>query len=195
MSEIKSALELALERTADVKSDKSSLEAHESKQTGMKLAGKFLDEPGTDVAGEIKKADRSRQAAIKEGFFQVMMSHLALPSQESDVSRLQTIQAGIKAVVRDQGMVDGLMDQVIQYLNQFLDTKVQLTERLREQFEPRLRQKEQQIAAQTGRPVRLEPENDPEFAQALAQNLQQLQAQYGQVVDQAKEQLEALFTQ
>ncbi len=195
MSEIKSALELALERTADVESDKSSLEAHESRQAGMKLAGKFLDDPSIDVNGEIKKADRPQRSAIKEGFFQVMMSHLALPNQESDLTRLQTVQSGINSVVRDTRMVDGLMDQVIQYLNQYLDTKNQLTERLREQFEPRLRQKEQQIAAQTGRPVRLEPENDPDFAQALTQNMQQLQAQYGQVIDQAKDQLESLFKQ
>lgn len=195
MSEIKSALELALERTADVKGDKSSLEAHEAKQEGMRLAGKFMEDAGVDVAAAIKRVDRPRRAATRAGFFQVMMSHLALPSQESDLLRLQSVQNGIKTVVREGRLVDGLMDQVVQYLQQYLDTKNQLTERLREQFEPRLRQKEQQIAAQTGRTVRLDPANDPEFAQALNQNLQQLQAQYGQVVEQAKEQLEGLFAQ
>jgi len=193
MSEIKSALELALEKTADVKSDKSKVEAHESRQTGMRLAGKYLDDPGVDVAREIKQLDRSRRAAAKEGFYQVMLSHLALPGQESDVQRLKVVQQGLEAVVRDRHSVSGLMDQVIQYLQQYLDTKNQLTERLREQFEPRLRQKEQQIAQQTGQRVRLDPANDPEFAEALNQNLQRLRSQYGQVVDQAKEQIDQLF--
>ena len=193
MSEIKSALELALEKTADVKSDKSKVEAHEARQTGMRLAGRFLDDPGVDVAREIKQLDRSRRAAAKEGFYQVMLSHLALPGQESDVQRLKVVQQGLEAVVRDRHSVSGLMDQVIQYLQQYLDTKNQLTERLREQFEPRLRQKEQQIAQQTGQRVRLDPANDPEFAEALNQNLQRLRAQYGQVVDQAKEQTDQLF--
>lgn len=193
MSEIKSALELALERTADVKSDKSRLEAHESRQKGMRLAGRFLDDPTIDVKREIDREERPRRRPVAAGFFQVMMSHLALPAQESDLERLHKVQKGLEQVIRDRRMVEGLMDQVIQYLQQYLDTKNQLTERLREQFQPRLRQKEQQIAQQTGRQVRLDPAQDPEFAQALNQNVQRLQSQYGQVIDQAKEQFEGLF--
>jgi hypothetical protein len=195
MSEIKSALELALEKTADVKSDKSKVEAHEARQTGMRLAGRFLEDAGVDVGKEIKQLERQRRSAAKEGFYQVMLSHLALPGQESDVQRLQTVQKGLSAIVRDRHSVEGLMEQVIQYLQQYLDTKNQLTERLREQFEPRLRQKEQQIAQQTGQRVRLDPANDPEFVEALNQNLQRLRSQYGQVVDQAKEQLDQLFAE
>ena len=193
MSEIKSALELALERTADVKSDKSRLEAHESRQTGMRLAGRFLEDPSIDVAREIKNLEKEKRAAARAGFYQVLSSHLALPNQESDIERLKLVQKGLKGVIKDNRMVDGLMEQVIQYLQQYLDTKNQLTERLREQFEPRLRQKEEQIAQQTGRQVRLDPANDPEFSQALSQNLQRLQSQYGQVIDQAKEQLDQLL--
>ncbi|MFP4115083.1 MAG: DUF6657 family protein [Spirochaetota bacterium] len=193
MSEIKSALELALERTADVKSDKTRLRAHEARQVGMRLAGRFMDDPSVDAARELKESDADDRASVRDGFYHVLLSHLALPGQESDVQRLQVVQKGLKAVIRDEGLVDGLMDQVVQYLQQYLDTKNQLTERLREQFEPRLRQKEQQIAQQTGRHVRLDPANDPEFAQALNENLQRLQAQYAQVVDQAKEQLDQLF--
>jgi hypothetical protein len=192
MSEIKSALELALERTADVKGDKSSLEAHEARQTGMRLAGRYLEDQSVDVAKELKHLDKSRQQPAREGFYQVLMSHLALPAQESDLQRLQVVQKGLQIVFRDRRLVQGLMEQVIQYLQQYLDTKNQLTERLRQQFEPRLRQKEQQIAQETGRQVRLDPANDPDFAKVLNQNLHRLQTQYAQVIDQAKEQLDQL---
>lgn len=194
MSEIKSALELALERTADVKGDKKKLEAHESRQKGMRLAGRFIDDPSVDAKTEIKRIDRSQQPAARDGFYHVLLSHLALPTQESDVERLQIVQKGLQQVIKDQNLVDGLMDQVIQYMQQYLDTKNQLTERLRQQFEPRLRQKEEQLAQQTGRQVRLDPANDPEFAQALNENLQRLQGQYAQVIDQAKEQFDQLFS-
>ena len=195
MSEIKSALELALERTADVKSDKSSLEAHEARQSGQRLAGRFLDDSSINVAAEIRGLDRDKRDATREGFLHVMLSHLALPGQESDLQRLRLVQKGIAGVVRDANLVDSLMDQVIQYLEQYLDTKNQLTERLREQFEPRIRQREQQIAQQTGRHVRLDPANDPEFAKALNQNMQRLQAQYAQVIDQAKAQIEQIIAE
>ncbi|MFW5776750.1 MAG: DUF6657 family protein, partial [Spirochaetota bacterium] len=133
MSEIKSALELALERTADVKGDKAKLEAHESRQKGMRLAGRFIDDQSVDVKGEIKRMDRSQQTSAREGFYHVLLSHLALPTQESDVQRLQTVQKGLRQIIKDRNLVDGLMDQVIQYMQQYLDTKNQLTERLRQQ--------------------------------------------------------------
>ncbi|MFW5683811.1 MAG: DUF6657 family protein [Spirochaetota bacterium] len=193
MSEIKSALELALERTADVKGDRSSLEAHESRQTGMRLAGKFMEDPSMDIATEFNQVETAKRAGAKSGFFHVMLSHLALPNHEADLQRFQSVHQGLKAVIADEQFVDGLMDQVTQYLQQYLETKNQLTERLRQQFQPRIKQKEQQIAQQTGRQVRLDPANDPEFAQALNQNIGRLQEQYGQVIDQAKEQLEQLF--
>ena len=193
MSEIKSALELALERTADVKGDKSSLEAHEARQVGMRLAGKFMDDPSLDVSSEIRSLEKGRQKGARQGFYQVMLSHLALPNHEADLQRLQTVHQGLKTVIREEQFVDSLMEQVNQYLQQYLETKNQLTERLRQQFEPRMRQKEQQIAHQTGRQVQLDPANDPEFAQALNENIQRLQDKYGQVVEQAKEQLNQLF--
>ena len=192
MGEIKSALELALEKTADVKSDKSRVEAYEAKQAGMKLAGRFLADPSIDVKSELKHGSANRKAA-SEGFFQVMLSHLALPTQEADLQRLALVQAGLEQVVANDRTVGAIMEQVVQLLQQFLDTKNQMTETLRQQFMPRMQEKEQQIAQQTGRRVKLDPVSDPEFAKVLGQNLQRLQHQYGQVIEQAREQLSALF--
>ena len=192
MGEIKSALELALEKTADVKSDKGRVAAHEAKQAGMRLAGKYLADSGVDVKSELKAAGDQREAT-RQGFFQVMLSHLALPTQEADLERLTRVQAGLGQAMRDDRMVHAIMEQVAQLLQQFLDNKNQMTATLRQQFLPRMQQKEEQIAQQTGRRVKLDPASDPEFAKALNQNLQQLQHQYGQVVEQARDQLTQLF--
>lgn len=192
MSEIKSALELALERTADVQSDKGRVEAHEAKQAGMKLAGRFVDDPGVDVRKELKQYNREKAASVRVGFFQVMLSHLALPTQEADIQRLDRVQAGMEIILDDRRFVAGLFEQVRQLLQQYLDTKNQMTEALRQQFMPRLQQKEQAIAQKTGRQVKIDPSSDPEFAKLLQQNITQLQSQYGQVIAQAKEQLTEL---
>jgi uncharacterized protein DUF6657 len=191
MSEIKSALELALERTADVKGDKSLIEAHKTRQVGMKLAGTLADNPGTDVKAVLGKMDREKRKWAREGFISVTLSQLSLPSHENDLQRLRSASKGLQAVAKDSSAVVTVMEQVEQLLQQYLDSKGQLIESLRQQFEPRLRQKEQEMARQTGSPVKLDPANDPEFGKALAQNLQRLQAQYNQVIEQAKEQLKS----
>ncbi len=193
MSEIKSALEMALERTADVKSDRTKIEAHEAKQEGMKLAGRLMDNPKVDVKAELHKLPREKRSAAREGFISVLMSQLALPTQESDLERLRSAAKGFGSVAKDSSMVDSVMGQVEQLLQQYLDQKNHLVETLRQQFEPRLRQQEEEIARQTGQRVKLDPSNSPEFAKALSQNLQRLQSQYNQVIDQAREQLKQIL--
>jgi hypothetical protein len=195
MAEIKSALELALERTADVQGDKAKLEAHDAKQRGMRIAGKFLDDPSIDLKAELKKEEKAARPAVRDGVFQVLLSQLALPAQASDLDRLQPVGKGLTSIIRENRIVEDLMSQVSQLLQQYLDNKNQLTESLRQQFEPRMRQKEEQIAQQTGRRMKLDPSTDPEFAKALNQNMQRLQSQYGAVVQQAKEQLRSLYDQ
>ena len=193
MSEIKSALELALERTADVKSDKSRIEAHEAKKLGMKLAGRLMEDAKINVKGELGKLDRDRRKAAREGLISVLMAQLSLPTQESDLERLRAAATGFMAVGRDTAMVESVMGQVEQLLQQYLEHKNQLVESLRKQFEPRLRQQEEEIARQTGQRIKLDPASSPEFAKVLSQNLQRLQAQYNQVIDQAREQLRELL--
>lgn len=195
MAEIKSALELALERTADVEGDRSKLEAHDAKQRGMRIAGRFLDDPSIDIKAELKKENKPARPAVRDGIFQVLLSQLALPSQASDLDRLQPVQKGLSSVIRESHVVEDLMSQVTQLLQQYLDNKNQLTEALRQQFEPRMRQKEEQLAQQTGRRMKLDPSADPEFAKALSQNMHRLQSQYGAVVEQAKEQLQSLYAE
>lgn len=194
MAEIKSALELALERTASVKGDKTKVEAHEARQIGMRLASRLFENPGADIKRELAEIKGEREAAAREGFFQVLMSNLVLPGKETDLPRLKTVQAGLELLIRDRRSVSTLMQQVEQLLQQYLDTKTQLVESLRKQFEPRLRQREAEIRKQVGTAVKLDPASDPDFAKALSQNLQRLQQQYGQVIDQAREQFTMLVT-
>lgn len=191
MAEIKTALELALERTAEVKGDKSKIEAHEAKQLGMKLAGKLMD--GVDVKSEFSDVARERQSSMRDGFFQVLMSKLNLPTQESDLNRLKTVVSGLELLIKDRRSVAHLIDQIEQLLHQYLDSKNQLVETLRKQFEPRTRQREQELSKQLGGPVKLDPASDPDFAKALGTNMQQLQDQYAQVIEQAREQFRTLF--
>jgi hypothetical protein len=193
MGEIKSALELALERTADVKSDKTAIDAHDTKQWGMKLAGKLMDNPSTDVDSEFRRIDKSKREWARGGYISVLMSHLSLPSQENDLERLRTVTKGLLAVARDCKSITNIMEQVEQLLQQYLDNKNQLVESLRQQFEPRLRQKEQEIARQTGQKIKLDPANDPEFAKVLSDNISRLQSQYSQVIEQARDQVKTFL--
>lgn len=193
MAEIKSALELALERTADVKSDKTSLQTHENKQKGRKLLSEFFDDPTVNLKKRLKEFDRDQRPQIRQGLFEALIGNLTLPADDNHLARIQSLQPAFESVLDDSKHLPMVFDQVSNILAQYLRDRKQLVEQVRQQFEGRIRQREQELARQTGQQIHLDPSQDPEFAKTLQHHLTQLTDQYQQVVDQAREQIESLY--
>ncbi|TVQ20997.1 MAG: hypothetical protein EA383_17840 [Spirochaetaceae bacterium] len=193
MAEIKSALELALERTADVKSDKASLTAHDNKQKGRKLLSEYFDDPTINLKKRLKDFDREHRPQIRRGLFDALLGNLTLPSDENHLTRIQALQPAFEAVLDDSRHLPAVFDQITSILQQYIRDRKQLVDQLRQQFEGKIRQREQELARQTGQQIRLDPAQDPEFSKTLQHHMTQLTTQYQQVVDQAREQIEGLY--
>ena len=193
MSEIKSALELALEKTEDVQGDPKSVEMHEHKQTGKRLVTKVIDGESIDLAAELGRYEGDKRRWVEQGFFEVLVMNVKLPSDELELERIRRLQKGFQAVIRDKEQLRELFRQLDSLLGQYVENRREMIEGVRRQFEGRIRQKEQELQRQTGTAVRLDPASDPEFTQYLRENMNRLQQQYTGVLDQVKEQLNLLF--
>jgi predicted patatin/cPLA2 family phospholipase len=84
------------------------------------------------------------------------------------------------------------MNQFADLFKQYLENFSHLEEELKKQWEPRLRQKEQQLRQQTGQEINMTPEQDPEFVQVLNDQLKRLEDQYAGVIKQGKDQIKQL---
>jgi hypothetical protein len=195
MTEIKSALELALSRTQDIKGDKEQLTASERRNDGKRLASKFLN-PGdeaVDPASAIKKFPNDAAGFVREGFFQTLTANLSLPVDGEYKSALRHLEEGMHVVIKERRQISYLFQQVDQFFEQYLQTREQVAEQLKQQYEPQLREKERLLAKQMGAQVKLAPESDPEFVNILSKNLSRLEAQYNQALAQVKDELARLF--
>ena len=193
MSEIKSALELALEKTQDVQADKKMLEAHELRQAGQRLVSQLLEDPKFDGKQAFKGYSGEKLTWVQEGFFKTLLSNISLPESESELERIKTIRRGCEVVLKDRKSVEYLFEQVEQLFSQYLQNRQQLIEQLRSQYSEHMRQREQEEGQQLAGQGRRDPSSDPEFAKALQQNLSQLKSRYGPVVDQVRDQLQQIF--
>lgn len=192
MGEIKSALELALERTAGVQGDKKSVEEYEHKQKGKRLLSQLTENPKLDIKKELHQYKGEQRKWVGDGFVEVALSNIALPTTEADLGRLEPIKNGLATALGKKAEIEYLFDQAHQLLTQYLENRQQLIEHVRNQFAQRIRQKEEEFARQYGSSVRLDPAQDPEFAGVLQQNMRQLQGQYQQVLDQLREEVRRL---
>jgi len=192
MGKIKSALEIALERTESVKSDKGSIGLFEAKQKGKKLANEFLEGSVKSLEEEIKKESDEVQTSVKQGIFDVLISQITLPAVKDELQRIETAGRGLHAVIGGKRFGE-IVKQLVQILGQYLGEAEQYEQAIKKQYAPKLRQKEEEISRRMGRQIQLDPFQDPEFVAFFNQNMNSLKGNYQATVDQVREEANRLF--
>ncbi|MFP4363214.1 MAG: DUF6657 family protein [Spirochaetia bacterium] len=190
MAEIKSALELALERTEDVEVDRESLKKHEIQQEGKKIVSKFLQDLSKDSIKEDLKgfSGKERKWAV-EGAMNVLLANLILPKGDTLDVNLTRLKEACKDLLKDNERIEYIFKQIEQFFSRYLEDKNSVKEQLLQQYGPRLEEKRRQLAQQTGQQINLPPEADPEFAQILQKNMAHLDSQYQEVVGQIRDEI------
>lgn len=196
MGEIKSSWELAMERTAGIQSDKSAVRKNELKKVGQKIASDYMDS-GSPEPKELQKAIKEykgeEKKAVEKSAVEILLSHISLPRDENFQERLRYVEKGLKALVGKDSRLSSMLDQVSQFFTQFLQHRQQLTEQVKQQYEPQLRQKQQNLTRQYGYEIELKPEQDPEYNQLLQRHMQQLEQQYQDALNQVKDQIRNFY--
>ena len=186
MGRIKSALEIALEKTESVKGDKASINQFETRQKGKRLANEFLNEGKKSLEEEIKKCPKDEQASLKQGIFDVLISQLTLPDAEEDLNRVESAAKGIQIIINDHRF-GSMVKQLSQILRQYLNEAAQYEEAIKRQYAPKLKQKEEEISRRLGRELKLDPFQDPEFVAFYNQNMNNLKENYQAAIDQVRD--------
>ena len=192
MAKIKSALEIALERTESVKSDKGSIGLFGAKQKGKRLANEFLEGSVKSLEEEIKKETGEVQSSVKQGIFDVLISQITLPAVKDELKRIEDAGQGLHTVIGGKHFGE-IVKQMVQILNQYLNETEQYDQAIKKQYAPKLRQKEEEISRRMGRQVQLDPFQDPEFVAFYNQNMNALKGNYQTAIDQVKGEATRLF--
>lgn len=192
MGEIKSALERALEKTAEIKADPESLRRKEAQDDGKRLYVKVRDDDAFDLNAAIAGYPADRRASVRDGLVGAALNNLTLPKSEADLPTVEIVARALRPLVNDASALEALIGQIRDFYSQYLDDRRQLIEGLRKQLEPHVRQKEQQLAAQYGRAVRVDPATDPEFGKLFSERLGQLDSQYQAALRQVDDHLRTM---
>lgn len=193
MGEIKSAIEIALEKTMGISADKKAIEADKYTKKGKILISGFLDEPDNSLDGCFKGLEKEQIAWVKEGMFQTLLANLFLPNDQIVLSKLKRVQAGFLKIISNTKKLKLLFDQLETFFSEYIGEKKRIREHIENQYAPRLRQKEEALSKQLGAPVHLDFNSDPEFKKVLGQSLSQFDTRYKAVLEQVKGELQSMF--
>ena len=196
MAFIKSALEIALERTKDVKSDPETIKADNLLKEGQKFASEYLydtDFDNDELVKRIKTYTGNEKKIFIEGIRKTFLSNLHLPKTVEFEELFNKIKVGFSTITTNKKNVNMMVEQIKQFYTQYLENRSQLIEALKQQYAPRLMQKQQEMAERYGQEVTLSPERDPEFMELVKSNLMKLETQYEDSLSKTKDELDKIL--
>lgn len=193
MGQIKSALEKALERTADIEGDKSGLEARANRETGMKLLVKYEQQPDFDLKAALAAYKGEQLTQVIAGLRQNLDGIINLPANEEAFKRFERLVPVMLLLGGNHEAIQDYLGQLGGFFTKYLQSKAQMLEAAKQQYEPALRQKEEAMARQSGRKVQLRHEQDPEFGKFLNQNMEALNAQFLRVLEPIQAEIKGIL--
>lgn len=192
MAFIKSALEIAMERTKDVKIDPEAIKMENLSKEGRKFASEYLftiNFNKDELVSKINSFSGESKKVFIEGLVKTFLSNIILPKNDTYEEQLQNIESGLCKISKNKKDISVMIEQIKQFFIQYLENRKQLIEAVKQQYAPKLMQKQQEMAAQYGHEVTLSPEQDPEFMEILKANLLKMETQYNESLIGAKEAL------
>ncbi len=176
MGEIRSALEIALEKAEKLGSmDKEELKKQKWSDEGRRIAAAYIQGRESSLQDALSKLEDPDMDAVLRGVTDVLLRNIMLPR---DASQWESINRALKGMYEIKGSIAG---QVIPQIEQLLRTYEQTRDQYRQQFKEQLNQRMGGAASGYGM--------DPAELQALAALEQEWTKISSQISEQFEQQL------
>ena len=178
MAEIKSALELALEKAEQYgRASREEMALAQYQEQGSRLAVQFLKGEG-DLTVDLKSLPGSAQSAARLAIKEVFLRNLGLPRENTADPRQKRAVEGLLLVADNAKAMAQLQVELEQILQQYLQIRTNAVQQLKARFAAGLGQMQQNMEAQYRQKMNLDVEHLPQFQEEWRRFDGQLQDQF-----------------
>ncbi len=189
MAEIKSALELALEKAEHYgRASREEMAVAQYQEQGRQLAVQFLKGEG-DLASDLKKLPPEAQAAARLAVKEVFLRNIGLPRENTVDPRQDRALEGLVLVAGSSKDMARFQTELEQLLQQYIQVRNNALQQLKGRFATGAGQMQRNMEAQYGQKVRLDVENLPQFQEEWRRFMGQLQDQIEPLLAGLKEKI------
>ena len=192
MGEIKSALEIAMEKIEKLgePTEEERLKWKYVPQ-GKELAARYLKKGGNLVA-ELGQYQENVKKYIIEGASEILIRNISLPNNDAAKRNNKRMMDGLKTLKSDKVGVENVYSQIRNIFNHYAEQgeqqRQQAYQSLKAEFESRVQQAmQQQLGSFSG--TKIDVEKQPQFHQEWQRLLNQLDTQYLTLLKEYKREL------
>ncbi len=189
MADIKSALELALEKAESYgKASPEEMAAAQYQEQGRQLAVKFLKGEG-DLEAELRDLPPHAQEAARVAIKEVFLRNIILPKNGEGDERLDRALAGLMLVAVQKREMARLKGELEQLLQQYLQIRNNAVQQLKARVSQGVNQMQRAMEAKTGQRMRMDSEQLPQFQEEWRRFYGSLQDQFEPMLEGLKDQM------
>ncbi len=186
MAEIKSTMELVMERAARMgKASGEELQQEEVRKSGMRLAADFLDDKVDSLMTTLAGQPEEQQVSIRNGMVETLLRNIFLHRDEQGKERTEKATQGLREISDNAGEVGNICVEMQKILGQYNQHREQLRQQLEEQLRMQYEQMQAQQAQQGGG-ANLEQALEAKVNEELGKMEAELTEQYNQALEQYK---------
>jgi len=190
MAEIKSTMEMVMERAARMTATEGQADGDDLEKEGMRAAAGYLRGETVDLAGQVSARPPATRGAFRGGVVQALLRNIFLPREAEQQAGAELAMNGLILVGHGSGELLTIFAEMKKLLDQYLQQRQQYREQLEGHFAQQMAQLEATMAKQTGMAMKLKPSQHPKFQEEWQRILSQLNDQYGNALSQYKSQIE-----
>ena len=188
MAEIKSTLEMVMERAARMAAEVADTpHKDDAEQRGMRTAAALLNGETIDLMSYLKEQPSEEQMGVRSGMVRTLLRNIVLPRDESiPESSLNSLTA-ILTLSGNSAEISTICNELQQILNQYGQHREQVKQQLDEAIRNQLKQKllEQGQAIDDG--MSINPAMHPQYQEELARMSAEINEQYNEAIEQRRE--------
>jgi len=190
MAEIKSTMELVLERAARMgRASTAEIAEEADRKTGMQLVAAFLEGRDEPPAAVLARQETGKQAAIRRGMIEALLRNIFLPRDDQARERCELATRGLLELAGGAGDIAAICQDIQHIASQYGQHREQLRGQLEEQVRMQYEQvMAQQMGGQSGG-FKIDPTAQPKFREEWARLEGELDGQYNQALNQHRDQL------
>jgi hypothetical protein len=192
MAEIKSALELALEKAERYgKASPQEMQEIKWQEQARTMAGEFLQEK-IELEPELKKMPAEAQPALTKYIKEILLRNINLPREGSSDTAAKRAQVGILQVARDKKAAQRVLQEINNVFVSYEQVRQHAMQQLKAQFSNQLDNYRKSLDAQMQRQLNVDVENTPQFQEQWRAFETQLNQQFEPLLDKHKTMLATL---
>ncbi len=188
MAEIKSTLEMVMERAARMTADVADTPKNDdAERRGMRTAASLLNGESIDLVSYLKEQPSEDQMGVRSGMVRTLLRNIVLPREDSiSESSLASLTA-IQTLSGNSAEISTICNELEQILNQYGQHREQVKQQLDEAIRNQLKQKLLEEGQSVDDEMSINPAMHPQYQEEFTRMSADLNEQYNQAIEQRRD--------